>query len=42
MSQVKAYVKQINGIQFCRKNRFKSLDNNGRSEDFGGSNAGIR
>jgi putative redox protein len=42
MSQVKAYVKQINGISFVGKtdsNHWITMDG---PEDFGGSNAGIR
>lgn len=42
MSQVKAYVKQINGISFVGKtdsNHWVTMDG---PEDFGGSNAGIR
>jgi len=42
MSQVKAYVKQINGISFVGKtdsNHWIAMDG---PEDFGGSNAGIR
>jgi len=42
MSQVKAYVKQINGISFAGKtdsNHWITMDG---PEDFGGSNAGIR
>ena len=42
MSQVKAYVKQINGISFVGKtdsNHWVTMDG---PEDFLGSNAGIR
>lgn len=42
MSQVKAYIKQINGISFVGKtdsNHWITMDG---PEDFGGSNAGIR
>lgn len=42
MSQVKAFVKQINGISFVGKtdsNHWITMDG---PEDFGGSNAGIR
>ncbi|GAB1441829.1 OsmC family protein [Ignavibacteriales bacterium] len=42
MSQVKAYIKQINGISFVGKtdsNHWVTMDG---PEDFGGSNAGIR